>query len=86
MKIDCRNLSCPQPIVETKNALEKLQEGETLEIILNSFISKNNVVKFLNSLKLNPIVDENAQEFYIKVQKKNFNSSEVNVHDYSVLF
>ncbi|EMZ0604683.1 sulfurtransferase-like selenium metabolism protein YedF, partial [Campylobacter jejuni] len=20
MKIDCRNLSCPQPIVETKNA------------------------------------------------------------------
>ncbi|EAJ3297531.1 TPA: sulfurtransferase-like selenium metabolism protein YedF, partial [Campylobacter jejuni] len=21
MKIDCRNLSCPQPIVETKNAL-----------------------------------------------------------------
>ncbi|EAH6203004.1 sulfurtransferase TusA family protein, partial [Campylobacter jejuni] len=22
MKIDCRNLSCPQPIVETKNALE----------------------------------------------------------------
>ncbi|EAH4560349.1 sulfurtransferase-like selenium metabolism protein YedF, partial [Campylobacter jejuni] len=26
MKIDCRNLSCPQPIVETKNALEKLQE------------------------------------------------------------
>ncbi|EGC4870183.1 TPA: sulfurtransferase TusA family protein, partial [Campylobacter jejuni] len=23
MKIDCRNLSCPQPIVETKNALEK---------------------------------------------------------------
>ncbi|EAH6356707.1 sulfurtransferase TusA family protein, partial [Campylobacter jejuni] len=25
MKIDCRNLSCPQPIVETKNALEKLQ-------------------------------------------------------------
>ncbi|MCW1523455.1 sulfurtransferase TusA family protein, partial [Campylobacter jejuni] len=25
-EIDCRNLSCPQPIVETKNALEKLQE------------------------------------------------------------
>ncbi|HEF3511770.1 TPA: sulfurtransferase TusA family protein, partial [Campylobacter jejuni] len=24
MKIDCRNLSCPQPMVETKNALEKL--------------------------------------------------------------
>ncbi|EGL8790993.1 sulfurtransferase-like selenium metabolism protein YedF, partial [Campylobacter jejuni] len=28
MKIDCRNLSCPQPIVETKNAFEKLQENE----------------------------------------------------------
>ncbi|EEL0541554.1 sulfurtransferase-like selenium metabolism protein YedF, partial [Campylobacter jejuni] len=61
MKIDCRNLSCPQPIVETKNALEKLQENEILEIVLNSIISKNNVVKFLNSLNLNPVVDENAQ-------------------------
>ena len=38
MKIDCRNLSCPQPIVETKNALEKLQENEILEIVLNSII------------------------------------------------
>ncbi|HEF7610274.1 TPA: sulfurtransferase TusA family protein, partial [Campylobacter jejuni] len=73
MKIDCRNLSCPQPIVETKNALEKLHENEILEIILNSYISKNNVVKFLNSLNLNPIVDQNAQEFCIKVKKKNFN-------------
>ncbi|EOH4563514.1 sulfurtransferase TusA family protein, partial [Campylobacter jejuni] len=69
MKIDCRNLSCPQPIVETKNALEKLHENEILEIILNSYISKNNVVKFLNSLNLNPIVDQNAQEFCIKVKK-----------------
>lgn len=85
MKIDCRNLSCPQPIVETKNALEKLHENEILEIILNSYISKNNVVKF-NSLNLNPIVDQNAQEFCIKVKKKNFNFSEVNVHDYSILF
>ncbi len=76
MKIDCRNLSCPQPIVETKNALEKLQENEILEIVLNSIISKNNVVKFLNSLNLNPVVDENAQEFCIKVQKKNFDSSQ----------
>ncbi|EIF4286008.1 sulfurtransferase TusA family protein, partial [Campylobacter coli] len=55
MKIDCRNLSCPQPIVETKNALEKLQENEILEIVLNSIISKNNVVKFLNSLNLTPV-------------------------------
>ncbi|EKI5317578.1 sulfurtransferase-like selenium metabolism protein YedF [Campylobacter coli] len=86
MKIDCRNLSCPQPIVETKNALEKLEENEILEIVLNSIISKNNVVKFLNSLNLTPVVDENAQEFCIKVQKKNFDSSEVNIHDYNVLF
>lgn len=86
MKIDCRNLSCPKPIIETKNALEKLQEGETLEIILNSFISKNNVLKFLHSLNLNPIIDETAQEFYIKVQKKNGSFNEANTHDYSVLF
>lgn len=69
MKLDCRNLACPAPVVQTKNALEKLSVSEELEILLNSQISKNNVLKFLYSMKLNPICEENAEEFCIKVRK-----------------
>ncbi|MCR2101954.1 sulfurtransferase-like selenium metabolism protein YedF [Campylobacter upsaliensis] len=77
MKIDCRNLDCPAPVIETKNALEKLENGEKLEILLNSHIAKNNVIKFLNSLNLTHICEERGEEFYITVQKSacelNFN-------------
>lgn len=86
MKIDCRNLPCPKPIMQTKNALEKLKVGENLEIVLNSLISKNNVLKFLHSLNLSFSVDENEDEFYIKVQKKNVNFNEARLDDYRVLF
>ncbi|EAK0713986.1 TPA: sulfurtransferase TusA family protein, partial [Campylobacter coli] len=27
MRIDCRNLECPKPIVETKKALQNLQNN-----------------------------------------------------------
>lgn len=31
MKIDCRDLACPRPVIETKKALEELKENENLE-------------------------------------------------------
>ncbi len=86
MKIDCRNLSCPKPIVESKKALENLNNGEVLEILLNSIISKNNVLKFLHSLNLNPTVEENDGEICIKVSKKVMDFNQINTYNYSVLF
>ncbi|EMZ7506451.1 sulfurtransferase-like selenium metabolism protein YedF [Campylobacter upsaliensis] len=75
MKIDCRNLDCPAPVIETKKALEKLENEGELEIILNSSIAKDNVLKFLKAL--NPTCEERGEEFYIRVQKSacelNFN-------------
>lgn len=66
-----RNLECPKPIVETKKALQNLQNNEILEIVLNSVISKNNVLKFLTSLNLHADIEENNNEFYIRVKNKN---------------
>ena len=31
--IDCRNLECPKPVIMTKNALEGLNEGESLKML-----------------------------------------------------
>ena len=49
MQIDCRNLECPQPVINVKNALETLKIGESLEILLNSKASFENVPRFLTS-------------------------------------
>ncbi|AXP08868.1 sulfurtransferase-like selenium metabolism protein YedF [Campylobacter hepaticus] len=86
MRIDCRNLECPKPVVETKKALCELKDNEILEILLNSTISKNNVLKFLNSLNLYAEIEENDNEFCIKVKKQNIDFSKTNIHEYKVLF
>lgn len=46
MKIDCRDLECPQPVLETKKALESLPEDAVLEVVVNSVASRENVLRF----------------------------------------
>ncbi|CAD7286270.1 sulfurtransferase-like selenium metabolism protein YedF [Campylobacter suis] len=51
MQIDCRNLDCPQPVINTKDALSELKDGESLEIFVNAIAPKENISRFLNSQK-----------------------------------
>ncbi|GAX87182.1 conserved hypothetical protein [Lebetimonas natsushimae] len=44
-KIDCRNMACPQPVLETKKALESMDEG-ILEVLVNAVSSVQNVKRF----------------------------------------
>ncbi|NOX14803.1 MAG: sulfurtransferase-like selenium metabolism protein YedF [Epsilonproteobacteria bacterium] len=46
MKIDCCDLACPQPVLDTKKALEELKEDSILEVIVNSISSLENVKRF----------------------------------------
>lgn len=49
MKIDCCGLACPQPVLETKKALEALPSDAILEVVVNSLASKENVLRFAQS-------------------------------------
>lgn len=68
-KIDCRNLPCPAPVLETKKALQSLQVGESLIICLNSQIAKENVLRFINSCKFEVKISQNGEEVEIEVLK-----------------
>jgi selenium metabolism protein YedF len=46
MKIDCRNLACPEPVLKTKKALDELPEDSILEVLVNSSASKENVLRY----------------------------------------
>lgn len=70
MKIDCRNLACPRPVMETKKAIEELGVNEKLEILLNSKASKENVTRFLKSLNLSVDIKEAEEECVLSVVKK----------------
>ena len=46
MKLDCKNLDCPKPVIQTKEAYEELADNDFLDIELNSFSSVENVKRF----------------------------------------
>ena len=46
MKIDCCDLACPQPVLETKKALEEIEDDSLLEVLVNSVSSVENVKRF----------------------------------------
>lgn len=46
--LDCRGLSCPQPVIMTRQALDEISRGD-LEVLLDNEASCTNVVRFAQS-------------------------------------
>ncbi len=44
--VDCRDQLCPKPILMVKKALSDAQLSQTLEVIVNEHVSKENVLKY----------------------------------------
>ena len=46
--LDCQGMLCPQPVIETRNALEAMPAGE-LEVVVDNEASRSNVERFAMS-------------------------------------
>jgi len=57
--VDCRGLSCPQPVVQTKQALD---ESDDITIIVDNPTSRSNVVRFAESQGCKVTVDESKED------------------------
>jgi len=68
--LDVKGLPCPQPVIQTKDFLEGLEEGEVFQIVLDNQASANNVKKFLNSQGHQLISETEKGEEIILVVKK----------------
>lgn len=78
MKINCCDLPCPQPVLKLKEALESLNLGDSLEIIINSSASKDNIIRFLNNLNQNFSLSQNGDFYTISLIKNAKNSTTLN--------
>ncbi|HPP14542.1 MAG TPA: sulfurtransferase TusA family protein [Acetomicrobium flavidum] len=45
VEVDARGLSCPQPVIETKKAIEKTSSGE-IHVLVDTMTSVMNVSRF----------------------------------------
>ena len=67
--VDARGLSCPQPVVLTKRALEN-QEIKEITAIVDNQVALENISRMLKTLKLTSVVDERGGDYYINILKE----------------
>ncbi len=67
-RIDARGLSCPQPVVLAKKAIDKIGKG-TIEILVDTVTSKENVSRLARSAGYQVSVEEKEGEFLMKLMK-----------------
>ncbi|NLK67502.1 MAG: sulfurtransferase-like selenium metabolism protein YedF [Campylobacteraceae bacterium] len=69
MKIDCKNLACPEPLIKTKNAIESMKIGDVLEVVVNEIPPRENIKRFLTTNNFEYEISENKDETIIKTVK-----------------
>lgn len=69
-EIDARGMNCPLPVIQTKKALEDIDEGIVTTIVDNE-IAKENVSKLAKSMGLKVDIKQNSQgNYYIYILKE----------------
>ena len=70
IKLDCINETCPVPLVETRKALRKAQEGDTVEVVGTHPSSKKEIPMAVKALGLELIdVQEKDGIWKIRIRK-----------------
>lgn len=68
-EIDARGLNCPQPVILTKKALERIEKGRITTIVDNN-IAKENVIKLAKNMTCDVSIEEIGQDYYINILKE----------------
>ncbi|WP_129600734.1 sulfurtransferase TusA family protein [Anaerophilus nitritogenes] len=66
-RVDTRGMSCPQPVLMTKNAIS--DDPEKLEILVDNNTAKNNVSRFLKHTGYTFQIKEVDEDFIIYARK-----------------
>lgn len=64
--LDCRGLSCPEPVLRVKQALQKSKE---LTVLLDNPIALENVQRLANKMGLKISLTENSGEYQLSLKK-----------------
>jgi len=67
-EVDARGLPCPQPVIETKKALQEIEQG-SITVIVDRPEASENVQRFAKSQRCQVKVSEKAGVFRLKITK-----------------
>ena len=66
-QIDCRGLSCPQPVIRTKKALDE-RKNEPIKVLLDNHGSLQNVKRFASSQGCDVVITEGDGVFELVIK------------------
>ncbi|HJC62522.1 MAG TPA: sulfurtransferase TusA family protein [Candidatus Blautia merdavium] len=66
-KIDARGLSCPEPVIMTKNAFASKEAA--YEVLVDHVAAKENVSRFARHQGYQVQVEEQGEEFLLRIKK-----------------
>ena len=66
--VDARGLSCPVPVIKTKQALDAMTSGE-ITVLVDEEVAKENVSRLARSTGCEVGVTENDGEFSLTIRK-----------------
>lgn len=67
--LDARGLSCPEPVLRTRQALAALPGGRDLEVLVETVTSRENVLRTVRSLGCEVQVEEIEDGFRLRIHK-----------------
>lgn len=68
-QIDARGLSCPQPVLITKKALEQIKDG-TIRVIVDNKPALENISRFARNAGCEVRTKEEGRYFIIEIIKR----------------
>ena len=66
-ELDCRGLSCPEPVINTKRALKSHAEG--VIVLVDNRVPLENVTRFAHAMGYNATSVEKDGEWNITIKK-----------------
>lgn len=68
-EVDVRGLSCPMPVIKTKQALDSVESGDEVLVILNDATARDNVTRLAKSKKCTISEEVREDEYHLTLTK-----------------
>lgn len=66
--VDCRGLSCPEPVMQARQVLQQTSRG-TVTVIVSNAVARDNVSRAANSMGWKVEVEEDGDDFKLNICK-----------------
>ncbi len=67
--VDARGLSCPQPVIMSRDAVKKLESGGSVEVLVDTVTSRDNVRRAVENMECTVEIQEVGDEFRVMIKK-----------------